>query len=465
MDMPITEDFPVQQHKFWSFGDKGIKINRSKLIEFVNIIGGYWMFRLEDVNSYTFVQVSNKIVKEVSATLDIKNFVLAYSKAIDEPELHEVLLRGSNQYFGISQLTSIPTFEFEFQKDTSDVAYFYFKNGFVNVTKDKLELLSYSHLNGCVWEKQIQRRDFKESDASSINSFMFTKFLSNVCNNNNDRIGSLKKLIGYLLHSYKEKAKAIILTDMVLSDNAEGRTGKTLLGNALGYFRKIAIVDGKNFRLDDRFKWQECGLDTQIVFLNDVRDKFNIEPLFTAITDGIKVEPKGLKPFTIEPKILITSNKTVIVEGGSAKDRVEEFEFHNYYSANYQPKDEFKSWFFKDWNEIDWQMFDNYILQCVQEYLSSGLKKASVINLHVRKIIEQTTGDSSFYDFAENLGVDKEYDKESIHQEFILNNKDWKEMKKNQLTKWLKKYAEHTGKTYKERKSNNHQLFIFKNKP
>uniref|UniRef100_UPI0023EF9964 hypothetical protein n=1 Tax=Flavobacterium filum TaxID=370974 RepID=UPI0023EF9964 len=388
--MEVTEEQIAKEFKFWTHGDKGITINRSKLIEFLNVIGGFWIYRLEDVNAYTFVKVQDKIVNEVSPMLDIKNFVLSYAKIIEEKGLHETLLKGCDQYFGKSQLTAIPIFTFDFQKDSKDAGYYYFKNGFVEVTKEGYNLKTYDTLQGCVWKNQIQNRDFKMIDVHEVEIFMFNKFLQNICNNDSERYKSLRTLIGYLLHCYKEKAKAVILTDTVLSDNAEGRTGKTLLGNALSYFRKIATVDGKNFVVNDRFKWQECRLDTQIVFLNDVKDKFSIEPLFTAIADGIKVEQKGKTPFTIEPKILITSNKTVIVEGGSAQDRVEEFEFHNFYSSVFQPKNEFHCWFFKDWNEGQWQVFDNLFLQCVQAYLLEGISKAAIVNLHVRKIIEQT---------------------------------------------------------------------------
>ena len=54
-------------------------------------------------------------------------------------------------------------------------------------------------------------------------------------------------------------------------------------------------MNGKNFDFTDKFRYQECGLDTKLVHINDARKNFDFELLFNDISEGIKAEKKGQK--------------------------------------------------------------------------------------------------------------------------------------------------------------------------
>ena len=150
----------------------------------------------------------------------------------------------------------------------------------------------------------------------------FAKFAFNVSNKNVERFNSLCSIIGYNLHTYfEEKLKATILTDSKISDTPEGRTGKSLLVTGLGKIKKLCNIKGKDFDAKNKFKSQEANLDDQVITIDDIARGFDFEMMFNDITEGIKVEKKNLKPFTLKAKILITTNRTLKIEGASAKDR------------------------------------------------------------------------------------------------------------------------------------------------
>ena len=110
---------------------------------------------------------------------------------------------------------------------------------------------------------------------------MFSKFVFNISGQNDKRFESLKTLIGYLLHGFFEtKMKAVNLTDSTISENAEGRSGKTLLGRAIALIKMVCEISGKDFDPTNKHKYSSVNLDTQIVFLNDLRKRFDFETLF-----------------------------------------------------------------------------------------------------------------------------------------------------------------------------------------
>jgi hypothetical protein len=169
---------------------------------------------------------------------------------------------------------------------------------------------------------------------------MFTKFVEKICSVRDGekwsvdtkRLDAFASLIGYALHTAKKERRALGFTDTEISDNPEGRTGKTIIGQALGKLRVYAEIDGKGFDQADRFRYQDASLDTQVLHINDAgkgRKPFDFEMLFTAVTEGVRVEKKREHTFTIRPTIIISSNRALQISGGSARARVIEFEFAN----------------------------------------------------------------------------------------------------------------------------------------
>jgi len=178
------------------------------------------------------------------------------------------------------------------------------------------------------------------------------------------------------------------------------------------------------------------------LIIDDIRKNFSIETLFYAITTGIQVEKKNQAPFlNPDSKIVITSNFSIQGEGDSFKRRKEEYEISKYYSSEYSPVTEFGKNFFSDWNEFDWLLFDNLMVECIQTYFEYGLLQAPKINIEKRKIIESTN--IHFFKFAEeNILIGTSYNKDGLYDEFY-NDFGSKDLSKNKFTLWLKKFAEY----------------------
>jgi hypothetical protein len=464
----ISFKYIDQDKKFWYFkilnkqGDIEWKIDHLKFIEFLRRYG----FRSYDINQdYIFIKIKRRIIEEITVHA-ITDEVIKFIESIDETCLHDNEVSPEKKLTReilLSKFYTSPAIFFNDKKlsmlgiqpdlvlnaDTKEFSYIYYKNGFVKCSADGSEILPYKQLDGYVFRNQIKDRDFLEYSPDG----MFRDFVFNIAGKKEQRFLALQTMIGYLLHSfYETKMKAVNLTDSNISDNAEGRTGKTLLGHAISHIKNVSEISGKDFDPTNKHKYATAKLDTQIVFLNDLQKKFNFECLFNDISDAITVDRKNMQPFTIRAKMLIAANDTFRIEGASAKDRVIEFELADHYNADFSPEDEFGVWFFRDWDLNEWLRFDNFMIGCLTLYLQKGVIEADPINLDKRKQIQHTNPD--FVEFMNEkiernelrLGFD--YDKKDLHTEFLEKYPEYKENRwlkqGSNFTKYLKIFASYS---------------------
>lgn len=415
-----------------------------------------------------FIRTENNLIREYSVP-QIKDYVMNNISGHYRVEVQNKMLDGVGKYFNEKLLECIATTELTLQKDEKQKAYVYYKNGFVTLEKgEDPKLTPLSELKSPIWETSIIDREIKILDKKT-NPSEFEIFLKNVVRNNEDRFLSLCSAIGYLLHDFKDEsnAKAVILCDERISDEPNGRSGKSLLGKAIRKMKTVANIDGKNFEFKDRFTFQSVDLNTKVIDFNDVKRSFDFEKLFSVLTDDMILEYKNEKPlrlaFNDSPKIMISTNYTIKGNGGSYKDRMFEIEFSDYYNENHKPIDDFGHLFFQDWDQDEWMRFDNFMLECLQLYLDEGLFGCAQLNLHVRKLRDQTSPE--FVEFAkENVITGIEYNlkelyerfKKSIGYEFEFTNPC--PVKQNTFTEWLKTYSEFNGLYFNKRPSNGRQM-------
>jgi VirE N-terminal domain/Primase C terminal 2 (PriCT-2) len=459
---------------------KDIKINYVKFTELIYSFG----FRRFDIDKeFIYVQLQSNVIKEVTR-LQIQDFFFSYleglpdalSNGITKKALKEKMYNNPQNFFCDNRLSLLINKEpFIFNEDTKSECFIYYKNGYVKSTKDGYELKPYNQLQGFIWYTQIIQRDFSflSVESYSIKEMsVYAQFLYNVSGKNKDNFDSLCSLIGYLLHGYTDvKMKAIILTDSRISDEANGRTGKTLFGNTLRHIKRLTQINGKDFDPTNKNKYQEANLDTQIIFLNDVRSNFRFEVLYNDITEGITVEKKNKNPFSVKAKMCITTNKTIAIEGSSSKDRSIEFEFADHYNDRYSPEDEFKQRFFsQDWKQKDWQQFDNFMMFCICVFLRCGIIEPQNINLNQRKLLDQTH--ASFLEFMNEkisnnyLVPGYEMNKQDFHNLFL---NEYSELRNDKyrgrletFTTWMKKFVKYDPRfldEFKDRKSGDKRYF------
>ncbi|MEM7551116.1 MAG: DNA primase [Bacteroidota bacterium] len=390
------------------------KITVDKL-KFVQLLAhfGYTRYDIaENSENFTFIKIEKNIIREVNKEeiIDhvehfIKNdydFEGANVEIVDSERLINKLYDGIKVYFSRDLFNRVrlerPVI---INRDTKDTTFFYFNNGFVEVNDKGWELKPYEKMNGSVWANQMFERDFAyrkvKEGLKPIENGVFADFVWKLSDENEERFANLCQIIGYMIHDfYDYKLKAILLTDSSLSENSDGRSGKTLLGKLIGQVRGYTEINGKDFNTGEKTKYQDVEMGTQIIHLNDVktkgRNRFYFEDVFNDVTEGITVDAKYMVPFRKQCKMMISTNRTLEIKGGSQRDRIIEFDVSTYFSEKHSPLDEYKHWLMKDWDQEEWNNFYNFMAYCAHKFhvAKQSLPSPKGINLDQRKLREQT---------------------------------------------------------------------------
>lgn len=453
--------------KFWFRENERLKISRIRFKKFLES-EGFCKYKME--SNHLFVRVENNIVEEIDS-IDVKEFVMNYLERMateefegtSRNEIIDALIKSANQLFTQQFLEFLITRNIEFNKDTFDKGYFYFKNGFVEVSRSEIEFHNYKNLIKHIWKKQIIDRNFIESNKRSV----FEDFLFNVCRSEVKRYEALKSAIGYLLHTYKDPSitKSIVFIDEKLSEGAFGRSGKGLVIKSISKVRNVVIEDGRNFNPSKNFAFQRVKADTNIIGFEDIREKFPFERLFSIITDGITIERKNKDEIHLSydesPKVVISTNFSISGVDDSTIDRQFIIEFSDYYNKSHRPVDDFGKPFFGSWNEDEWSDFDNFMIGCLQLYLKKGLVTYEFINLDKKKMIDETC--QEFVEFAEDeVEIGKEYEKKELYESFKKEYEDFEKLTQSKFTRWLKVWGKVKNYEVAEGKSGSRRMIGFK---
>jgi len=451
---------------------KDLKIDKVKLIEKIKSFG---IYRYDlDLETSKFIQIKGNLIKEISD----KQITDLFEKYILElkPYCHKMLSSGGKttdkiitseiikgkiyenleKYFSAKLLERLnPDKKIEILKDTKDEKFLFFKNGYVTISKDGYVFTTYEEkeIDKYVWSDQVMTRDFKEmKDKKGY----FEQFCNNISGQKPERLLALKTIIGYNVHNFMEtKLYATILTDSKISEmnEANGRTGKTLFVKGIGQILNskndstiYTEVNGRDLKNADKHKYSKANIDTQLIHLNDVYKNFIFESIYNDITEGISVDKKNQKPFSISVKMIISANMSIIIEGDSSKDRCRIFELSEHYHSKFTPEDEFKHWFFRDWDANEWNRYYTFMINSIIEYFKQGSKiiEPESISIHLRTILEHTSPDFFYWfdDKVKNYVSAFRYYNKDVYSEFIKEFPDYKITQKA-FTTWINKYIKY----------------------
>jgi len=159
--LSLLVDFKIAYLAMQVRTGKDIKILRHKFINYL-YESGFHLFFYEKGNSiYRMVYQQDGFVQEATAESikkHIKNYIQNLPSKFDSitpNELLEVVLKGSDSYFGKGLIEFLDAKDIDLLKDDVDIAYFPFKNGIVKITKDGAKLLSYGEVGKVVWQSQV----------------------------------------------------------------------------------------------------------------------------------------------------------------------------------------------------------------------------------------------------------------------------------------------------------------------
>lgn len=445
---------------FWYTTKNGdIKIDPLKYKWFLES-QGFKKYFPNDTQKPIWVKIKENIVRETSIE-KIKDFVLDYLlEKRGELSVWKKCVNYGN-IFSEQYLLMLESIDLVMLRDRKNKSFIAFQNGILEVTKNSIELIDYIDVKGYVWESHIIQRDFTELD-NDDNEYKI--FINNI---SHETPLPIETVIGYLLSTYKNKTnnKAIILNDEVISDNPEGGTGKGLFVQGLKQLRRTSVLDGKTFDDKKSFPYQTVSTDTQILVFDDVKKKFDFESKFSLVTEGMTIERKNKDAIKLSvedsPKMVISTNYAIKGEGNSHDRRRHEIEIAQYYGKKVTPYDEFGHELFDDWDADEFVKFDNYMVSCIQKYLKDGLVHQNAKNLHMRKLIAETS--MEFYEWVsdtDNVPVNVRNNKSEMFDAFVSEYQDYKRwLSRKAFNIWLKKYASFIDVEYRDGNSNGVRWF------
>lgn len=462
--------------RFWLKSERGaISIVHYLFKEFLQH-NGFYKFAPHDSKKYMLVKVTNNLIERASEE-EVKDFVLGYLENLEDLSIYN-FFADKTRYFKEDFLSLLDTVDVHFVEDSKEFSFIYFRNCALKVCIDELIMVDYVDLNGYVWKDQVIDRDFEFCEITDCD---FKKFIRNVSGDDENRIESLESAIGFLMSGYKDPGfcPSVILNDEIISDNAMGGTGKGLFVQGVSMMKKVAMIDGKAFSFDKPFAYQTITTDTQVISFDDVNKGFDFERLFSAITEGITIEKKNKDairiPFKFSPKIVITTNYTIRGRGNSFMRRKFEVELKQFYTKDFTPVDEFGKRLFDEWDADEWCSFDNYMVNNLQRYLSTGLVQSVSSNTAIKRLSADTC-----HEFIEWVGlvegtkacdllvIDAKIFKDELYMDFINDNPDFAPNGKRTISrtafyKWLNYYGDYRSDAkVEEGRSRQGRWIIFK---
>ena len=458
--------------EFWQFKSKTnhdeLVIDLKKLAQFLYRNDFFYYYKDKDSNVLVR-EVQKNIVEQVTENYIIK-FLQDYIKSLPDDYYYDTkeqfgkdylieLLSVLNKRNLDNVIHNLERRELEFNKDTEDTCYKYFKNCIVKITATKVEYLDYSDLKKYIWRENIIDREYHTQDPIGKVSevFEFHKLVTSSRNvlgevvPNPQRHNALRSALGYLMHNYKGylDTKAIVFCEEQVSDSG-GRTGKTLTCQMLEQMGEvIAKINGRNVDFRNRFLFQNVEYNTNIISIDDTSKRFNFGGLYSVITNGLIVEKKNKTSIQLShqdtPKFVITTNQVLTDDSNSGRSRKFEIEFSDYFSDDHTPADEFGHLFFKDWDDEQWNLFFDYMIGSIQLYLYGGLMKYESKTLKNRKL-ESYFEDEDILNFCDSICLSILLEKKNMSNKEIFElwqkDHDKNEYKQADITRFMNKFVE-----------------------
>lgn len=295
--------------------------------------------------------------------------------------------------------------------DTPTESFIPFKNGVVRVTgKEPPKLIPYKEIKQQIWRERILPRNFDYTTKVG----MFEQFFINVCGRGkrpqtSEEYYRALWYFGYMLQGTKNPAlaRAWMLYDINVGNN--GRSGKTIIGRALGHIRFVTTIDGKQIDFRNRFWLQSVKPWTEIIFIDDPLRGMSLTPMFNMISGTVYADRKGLEPLEIKPKFLFASNWVMESEGSSEADRqfiTQLSDFYVKYGKEHGDTSEpvvkyHGKVFFEGWNEKDWKEFDSFAVRSIRHHLYAPSPKNTIIGDSKVIRFKQIHGEELLYDLKQ----------------------------------------------------------------
>jgi len=402
----------MPQKTFWTISDKGAL--SPHIVDIYNFLNskGYRVKVLEDDSQLYYenckfvekVYVTN-IEKEIRDYLnkEYKDKILKDIETKDSFETKEFTTKqvleavskyGFAKIFNKHNWGNLKPFVIQPRRHEKNKAWFYFKNGFVEVSKTGMKFKDYKELKGYVSKDVIIDHDisiidiYKNKEKQKVKyGWCFYDLLEKISQDrefdtekggykyfdNSDKLLYLMQIIGFLLHDFRLEGA----TDycVIFCDEESGGSGKGLILRAIKQMTNVCMIDAKRSNFHD-YHPKNLTPDVRVKVYNDIQQSFNFESIYNEITDNASINYKHEKEISLSYedsfKIAILTNK--IVRGNSASDlrRQKVFDMCPYFDDKRLIERYYKhSFFSRQWNKEDWNYFYNTMFTCMYSWLEA----------------------------------------------------------------------------------------------
>lgn len=480
---------------FWSINKNSVNIDHDKLHKWYEE-NNIYRYIINKKGDWILIKNHNCHIEELSIP-SLKQYLLNY---LEDNKEHcpswvksQLIKKLTREFLVPTILEWMKPIDLKWLRDTRDTAYFFYNNNWIKITTDGIKKIeNFKGEDGNIWQEQVTDRNIIIlDDLDLVQKSEFFIFIWNIITGINgndfnnlteedkqpyiDRFHQSCRTIGYILHNFKDPAnpRAVILTDEVISENPEGGVGKGVFLKGISKIKNVVTMDGKSFNTSKSFVYQRVTLATQIIALEDVRRDFNFENIFSTITEGIVVERKLQDeiqiPYELSPKFMITSNYVVKGQGASHERRRIEIELKQYYKPNFSPRDEFGHNLYDDWQFTtdenndpltQWNLFDNFMMYCVHQYLVYGVAKPVNKNLSLKKLKNHVPDTFIEWITDKKIEFGIYYELSVICNEFRSIDHDSAKETNRKISGWIKEYCNYKKWRYHTKTTNSGTNFM-----
>lgn len=443
-------------------GNTSYKIDRRNLRLWLESSG---IRKLYTTNKdFIIVRSQNNIVDFIDIA-SIKLLALHHVEKHNEMLLTQTFEKGIGQYIKPVDMDIIKVMEKEFFGGEKNTAYFFYKN-IIGVERNNETLtMKYKDFTNLIWRSAIMKNNYPdESKLKDSKPGEWEQFFNNVTEPGEER-KYIRCVLGYALHKYRNRAnmRAIIINDDNTNGEAKGGTGKGIIAQALGHFENQVIENGKAYRANRPFSFQNLDVDTGQVVIDDPPRGFTLEPFYSVITDGLYIEKKNKQPIRINPEnaplFIFTTNHGIAGSDESDQRRRYDIALKKHYGRSFTPEDDFGHLLFS-WqpNSTEWIKFDLFMLECANMYMTNGVPYFENNRIKEKQLAANTH--SEFPGYADTIKIGEDISRPETLDQLRIETGD-KNLKQARVTRWIKIYSKYNNLKYSDNRVN--KTFRFDN--
>lgn len=256
------------------------------------------------------------------------------------------------------------------------------------------------------------QKDAGENE-SDTNPFSITSKKLDEEENAQQKMELINKMfcVGRMLHKYKIKSKSYLILGIDRSigksskDNKGGSGKSAIVEMMYHYLTNRKVVNGRFLHRPDESKFMLTGVtaETDLLYFEDLTAYYDVNSMFNLVTGDVDANHKGGKivPIRYEDfaNVVVTMNAVPYDLNDSFQRRIAVFECCDYYHVKNEDfkksrsiADSFngKQLFDENYSQEDWQNDDNFLMECLQFYLSQETKiEVNHQNLKIRNLIQK----------------------------------------------------------------------------